>query len=97
MRPERFHPGNDCYFIRQLRGKGDFNEAGAFPPRKFCLRSEEKEPDLVTSMRPERFHPGNQSHIHYRATPYLTSMRPERFHPGNAFRDLRRRVLGRLQ
>ena len=59
MRPGRFHPGN-------FLGRGDydrqeirFNEAGAFPPRKFPLRRLRPLRRALASMRPGRFHPGN--------------------------------------
>ena len=64
MRPGRFHPGNYHHvFNWSPIGRNErFNEAGAFPPRKF-----RQYPDMDgrrrgifrASMRPGRFHPGN--------------------------------------
>ena len=84
MRPGRFHPGNEenCYVL--LSHIRSFNEAGAFPPRKFSGRGFEMLGDRIASMRPGRFHPGNRGKADWtQAAGGRASMRPGRFHPGN--------------
>ena len=39
MRPGRFHPGNHALSGAAYGLVGSFNEAGAFPPRKFFRNS----------------------------------------------------------
>ena len=63
MRPGRFHPGNSLERVLLVRQDRRFNEAGAFPPRKYAEGFERFEFQIEASMRPGRFHPGNSAGV----------------------------------
>ena len=73
MRPEDFSPGNQTQGAIAPAGKGGFNEAGGFLPRKHWSTGGNPRRQHDASMRPEDFSPGNGYRVSARV-PALASL-----------------------